>query len=86
MVGLKRLESAPAQGLLRVLDFEFRAVERAAESHPLMIAFSRLIERIPSSAMIVLVSHLNHDAEAVQFATETLSRRELAVIPLGGIK
>ncbi len=79
---LRHVQSEPAQRLLRILDFEYRAIEHAAKSHPAMVALSLLSERTPISATILLVSQLNHDAEAIQLATEKLSRREFAIIPV----
>jgi hypothetical protein len=79
---LKRATSQPAQQLLNILDFEYRAIEKAASGHPATVALLRSTERVPAPASVVLISRLNHDAEAVMVATEGLQRRGFAVLPL----
>jgi len=77
---LKQVKSESAQRLLGMLDFEYRAIEKAAKAHPATIALSSATENTPVPAMIVLVSQLNHDAEALLVTTEKLSRREFTTI------
>ncbi len=79
---LRKAESESAQHLLDLLDFEYRAIETAAKNHPATIALSSVAEHTPAPAMIVLISPLNHDAEAVMITTEKLAKREFATIPL----
>ncbi|MBI4266914.1 MAG: DUF58 domain-containing protein [Chloroflexi bacterium] len=83
MAQLKRVASEPAQRLLKILDFEYQAMQSAAKGHPAMVALSLLSERTPAATIIVLVSQLNHDAEAIQVAAEKLARREFTIIPVG---
>ncbi|HEY41214.1 MAG TPA: DUF58 domain-containing protein [Dehalococcoidia bacterium] len=80
---LRGATSQPAQQLLNILDFEYRAIEKAASGHPATVALLRSTERVPAPASVVLVSRLNHDAEAIMVATEKLQRRGFAVLPLG---
>jgi len=79
---LKEVTSQPAQQLLNILDFEYRAIEKAAKNHPATVALLRSTERVPAPATVVMVSRLNHDAEAVMVTTERLSRRGFATLPL----
>ena len=79
---LRRATSEPAQQLLNILNFEYQAIEKAAKNHPATLALSSATEQAPSPATIVLISPLNHDAEALLVTTEKLSRREFTTIPI----
>jgi len=79
---LKQAESEPAQRLLGVLDFEYRALEEAAKNHPATTALLSATKQAPAPAMILLVSQLNHDAEAILVTAEKLSRRKFTTIPM----
>ena len=82
---IARLEpatSGPAQRLLDILNFEYRAIEGAARNHPATRALSLAAGRLPPPAVIILVSQLNHDTEALLVATEKLSRRGFTTLPL----
>jgi hypothetical protein len=82
-IGLLRgATSQPAQQLLNILDFEYRAIEKAAGGHPATAALLRSTERVPAPASVVLISRLNHDAEAIMVATERLQRRGFTMLPL----
>jgi hypothetical protein len=79
---LRGATSQPAQQLLSILDFEYRAIEKAAGGNPATAALLRSAERVPAPASVVLISRLNHDAEAVMIATERLQRRGFNMLPL----
>jgi len=79
---LKEATSQPAQQMLNILNFEYRAIEKAAKNHPATVALLRSTERVPAPAAVVLVSRLNHDAEAVMVTTEKLSKRGFSRLPL----
>ena len=83
---LKQVTSEPAQRLLSMLNFEYQAIGEAAENHPATIALSLATRHTPLPAIIVLVSQLNHDAEALMVATEKLSRRGFTTIPIQAAK
>ncbi len=72
---LKQTTSEPGQRLLSMLDFEYQAIEQGAKNHPATLALLQVTEHIPSPAIIVLVSQLNHDAEALLVTGERLTRR-----------
>jgi hypothetical protein len=82
LVILRGATSQPAQQLLGILDFEYRAIEKAATDNPATVALLRSTERVPAPASVVLISRLNHDAEAVMVATERLQRRGFNMLPL----
>ncbi len=79
---LGQAKSESAQRLLDIFNFEYHAIEETARNHPATIALSSVATHIPSPAMILLVSQLNHDNEAIMVTTEKLSRREFITIPL----
>ncbi len=79
---LKRVTSKPAQRLLSMLDFEYKAIEEAAEGHPATLALSQSTKQVSPPAIIMLVSQLNHDVEAVRLTTEKLSKRGFTIMPL----
>jgi len=79
---LKRIESEPAQRLLEMLNFEQRAIAEAAQNHPATTALTLATKQVTTSAVILLVSLLNHDIEAILINSERLSRRRFTVIPL----
>jgi len=79
---LKEGASEAAQRLLSLLDFESRAVEKAAENHSATLALLRVTEPVRPPAMVVLVSQLNHDAEALQVTTEKLARRGFTTLSI----
>jgi len=79
---LKQAKSEPAQRLLSMLNFEYQAMKKATKKHPATLALSLATEHAPARAIIVLISQMNHDAEALLITTETLSRREFTTIPI----
>ncbi len=83
---LKQATSQPAERLLGMLYFEYEAIEEAAKNHPATLALSQVTKRVPPPAIIVLVSQLNHDAEALVVTTEKLAKRGFTTIPVEGRK
>jgi len=79
---LKRTTSKPARRLLNMLTFEYRAITEAVKNHPATLALSLATRLAPHPATIVLISQLNHDAEALLVTTEKLSRREFTTLPV----
>ncbi len=83
---LKQVTSQPAQRLLGMLNFEYRAIEEAARNHPATLALLAVTEHTPPPAIIVLVSQLNHEAEALMVTIEKLSNRGFTTIPMAAAK
>ncbi len=79
---LKRVTSKPAQRLLTMLDFEYQAIEEAAKGHPATIALLRSTKQVSPPAMIILVSQLNHDVEALLLTSKQLFKRGFTTIPV----
>jgi hypothetical protein len=72
---LQLATSEPAQRLATMLDLEYRALAEAAKNHPAALALLSVVEQVPSLAFIILVSQLNHDAEALLITTQRLDNR-----------
>ena len=79
---LKRIKSGPAQKLLSILDFEYHSIEENTRSHPATIALTNTAKQVPAPATILLISQLNHDAEAIKVITEKLTKRFFNTIPV----
>lgn len=72
---LQLATSEPAKRLATVLDLEYRALTEAAKNHPAALALLSVVEQVPSMAFVILVSQLNHDAEALLITTQRLEKR-----------
>jgi len=83
---LKQATSEPGQRLLSMLNFEYQAIEQGAKNHPATLALLQVTEHIPSPAIIVLVSQLNHDAEALLVTGEKLTRRGFTTLNIEATK
>jgi len=80
---LESVASAPAERLLALLNFEYRAIGEAARNHWATLALRQVVERTSPPAIIVLVSELNHDAEALLVTTDNLNRRGFTTLSIG---
>ncbi len=83
---LKQATSEPGQRLLSMLDFEYQSIEQGAKNHPATLALLRVTEHIPPPAIIVLVSQLNHDAEALLVTGEKLTRKGFTTLNIEAAK
>ncbi len=81
---LKQTESEPARRLLDVFNFEHRSIEEAARNNPATLALTRTTRQVRPPAMILLVSQLNHDAEALLVTAEKLAKRKFTTVPVDG--
>jgi len=79
---LRRANTEPARHLLDMLHFEHRAIEGAAQNHPATSALASVTKQVPAPAMILLISQLNHDTEALLVNTERLSRSNYTTMAL----
>jgi hypothetical protein len=79
---LKQSDSEPARRLLDILNFEHRAIEEEARDNPATLALLAAARKVAAPAMILLISQLNHDAEAVLVTAEKLARRKFTTVPV----
>ena len=79
---LEQTESGPAHKLLDILNFEHLAIEEVARNHPATLALTGTARQVPAPAMILLISQLNHDVEAVLVTGEKLARRKYTTLPV----
>ncbi len=79
---LQQTDSEPAQRLLDILNFEHRSIKEAAKSHPATLALAAATRQVPAPAMILLVSQLNHDTEAILVTAEKLAKMRFNTVPI----
>ncbi|OGO30982.1 MAG: hypothetical protein A2Z29_01150 [Chloroflexi bacterium RBG_16_56_11] len=79
---LRQTGSEPALRLSDILDFERQSLEIAAKDNPATLALLKSARRVPAPAMILLVSQLNHDAEAVFVTIDKLRKRKYTAMPV----
>jgi uncharacterized protein (DUF58 family) len=77
---LKQTKLEPARKLLDIFNFELQALEDEAGNHPATLALISTAKRVPAPAMILLVSQLNHDAEAILVTCDKLARRKYTTL------
>ncbi len=82
---LQQTDSEPAQRLLDILNFEHRSIEQVARTHPATLALVSATRQVSAPAMILLVSQLNHDAEAILVTAEKLAKRRFTTIPIESV-
>ena len=82
---LQPADSEPAQRLLDILNFEHHSIEEAARSHPATLALVSATGQVPAPAMILLVSQLNHDVEAILVTAEKLAKRRFTTLPIESV-
>jgi uncharacterized protein (DUF58 family) len=79
---LQRTDSEPAQRLLDIFNFEHRSIEEVARNNPATLALLAATRKVSAPAMILLVSQLNHDAEAVLVTAEKLAKMKFTTLPV----
>ncbi len=62
-----------AAGLARLLSIKFTALKRLARDHPAHQALAKCVNLIPAPALLVVVSPLSYDAEALMVGLERAS-------------
>lgn len=77
---LQSVESDPAQALARLLQLEYQSLKVLAVGHPVAKALIAAFDKAGDQASVVVVSPLNHDAEAVMFNTVVYEKKGNAVL------
>jgi hypothetical protein len=79
---LQSVESDPAKALAQLLQVEYRSLKEIAVHHPVARALEMAFEKTSDRANVVVVSPLNHDAEAVMFSAITYRNKGNAVLSI----
>lgn len=79
---LQQLSASPARQLLEILNFEFHSIEENTRNHPATLALSDTVKHVASPGTILLISQLNHDAEAIKVITSKLTKRAFKTVPV----
>jgi hypothetical protein len=79
---LQHAQSGPARRLLDVFKFESRSIEESAKNNPASAALQGITRQVKGPALILLISQMNHDAEAALVTTEKLARSNFTTIPI----
>lgn len=72
---LRGVETEPGRRLADILSVEHEALQEAARSHAATKALRKATEHTPPPAMITVISHLNHDVEALAVILDKLEGR-----------
>ena len=79
---LQQLSTSPARRLLEIMNFEFHSIEENTRSHPATLALAETAKHIASPGTILLISQMNHDAEAIKVITSKLTKRAFKTVPM----
>jgi hypothetical protein len=77
---LQKADSQPACVLGELLQMEYRNISLNARNSPLTAAFNKAAHKTSQQATTVVISHRNHDAEALAFNEYIFSRKSTSVI------
>lgn len=79
---VQSVESDPAKALAELLQVEYQSLKDIAVHHPVARALELAFEKTSDRASVVVVSSLNHDAEAVMFSAITYRNKGNAVLSI----
>jgi len=79
---LANVDSESARRLLAVLDMENEAVKTSTSQHPLSQALAKITSVVAPPAMLVPITAVNHDAEALSFLLPRLEGKGYRLSPL----
>jgi len=77
---LRSVQSHAARALAQLLEIEYGNLSRDSGLHPVTRALSQVFARVDQQSNIVIISHRNHDAEALAFNTFSFTKKGNAVI------
>jgi len=80
MTLLRQSTSQSTQRLFSLLDFEYQAISEATRGHPATIALTAVANRALPPAVLILVSQLNHDTEALMMIATKLTKRGFTTV------
>jgi len=73
-------ESEASRALAKLLQLEFDNLSNNARSHPATKALAEVFNKVDKQSNILIISNLNHDAEALSFNTFAYSRKGNKII------
>ena len=77
---IRLAEGKAARVLLELLQLEYKNLNNAARINPATRALAEAFIKVDKNSNVVVISHRNHDAEALAFSTFSLTRKGNAVI------
>jgi hypothetical protein len=77
---LQSVASNPAKALAQLLQIEYQSLKDTAVRHPVAKALEMAFEKTSDRANVVVVSAMNHDAEAVMFSAINYRNKGNAVL------
>jgi uncharacterized protein (DUF58 family) len=77
---LRSVQSHAARALTQLLEVEYHNLSRGSAFHPVTKALSQVFARVDQQSNVVVISHRNHDAEALAINIYRLSQRGNHVI------
>ena len=75
-------ESKASKVLVQLLELEYQNLNNNAKLNPATKALSEVFAEVDKRSNIVIISHRNHDAEAIAFNTFSFARKGNAVITI----
>lgn len=76
------MESKAAEVLAQLLQLEYKNLNNTARLNPATKALTEAFTKVDKQSNIVIISHRNHDAEALAFNTFSFARKGNAVISI----
>jgi len=73
-------QSKASRALAQLLQLEYRNLDNIARLNPATRALLEVFNKVDKQSNIVIISHLNHDAEAITFSKFRFARKGNAVI------
>ena len=73
-------ESKASEVLAQLLQLEYKNLNNTARLNPTTKALTEVFTKVDKQSSIVIISHHNHDAEALAFNTFSFARKGNAII------
>ncbi|MFC2035302.1 DUF58 domain-containing protein [Chloroflexota bacterium] len=77
---IRFVESTASRGLTQLLELEYKVLNDNARFNPATKALTEAFTKVDKQSNIVIISHRNHDAEALAFNTFIFARKGNSVI------
>ena len=77
---LEKSPTKPAKKLAEILKLEYQILQETAKEHPAERALTKAAEGTPAPAVIIVVSPLSHDTDALAVTLEKLERKGYSTV------